>query len=102
MANDACEFCGELLSRLEPQYRVTIDIRPTTGYVAGDEDPGDRDHLLELHEMLEGVDDEVLSDPVEQGPCRHEMLLCHDCCRRFQQQPMPRDAALQLLEFSDN
>lgn len=93
----ACDLCGRELSRLERQYVAIIDIRPTVGIAAADEDPGDRDHLLELHELLEAAQDYT----VEDDPQPLELLLCHDCCRRFREEPLPRESALQL-DFSEN
>jgi hypothetical protein len=88
---------------MEPLYIATIEIRPTTAIIESDEDPGDRDHLTELDEMLETVDLDVLAE-MEDESHKSELLLCHDCCRRFRdqpEQPMPRDLAAQL-SFSEN
>jgi hypothetical protein len=104
MAETCCELCGRTLQRMEPLYIATIEIRPTTAIIESDEDPGDRDHLNEIDEMLETVDLDVLA---EMGDDTHksELLLCHDCCRRFRDQPeqqvVPRDLAAQL-SFSEN
>ena len=103
MAETCCELCGRILERMEPLYIATIEIRPTTAMIESDEDPGDRDHLMELEEMLETVDLDVLAE-MEDESYRSELLLCHDCCRRFRdqpEQPVHRDFAAQL-SFSEN
>ena len=47
-----CDRCGRALDRMDRQYVATIEIRPTVGPAETEEAPCDRDHLLELHEML--------------------------------------------------
>jgi hypothetical protein len=103
MAETCCELCGRELARMEPLYIATIEIRPTTSIIETGEDAGDRDHLTELDEMLETVDLDVLAD-LDDGSHKSELLLCHDCCRRFRdqpEQPAHRDLAAQL-SFSAN
>ena len=100
MVQSKCDRCGCSLDRLDRQYVATIDIRPTVGPAETDEDPGDRDHLLEIHEMLEAAEGNGNSEAVEEFEPR-EFLLCHECCSRFQDDPLPHDAALHL-GFSQN
>ena len=89
MAEATCDLCGRALGRMEPQYIATIDIRPTIGLVQNDEDLGDRDHLLEIHEMLEGAEEAELREPADDST-QNEFLMCHECCRRFAEDPLPR------------
>ena len=93
-----CDLCGQELDRLQQQYVATIDIRPTTGATGTDEESADRDHLLEMHEMLESACEEDFA--VEDFEPQ-EFLLCHECCRRFQEDPLPRETALHV-GFSKN
>ena len=97
MIESACDRCGRPLQRMDRQYLATMEIRPVVGAAHSDEDPGDRDHLLELHEMLEAGAD--VDAPDEQHV--REFLLCHDCCQRVQEDPMTQDAALHV-GFSQN
>ena len=99
MVQPACEMCGKELGRLERQYIAAIDIRPTTGAAEADEEAGDRDHLLEIHEMLEAVESHEDDEANAFEP--QEFLLCHDCCCRFQNEPLPRETVLQV-GFSEN
>ena len=93
----ACDRCGRPLDRMNRQYLATIELRPVVGALDTDEDAGDRDHLMELHEMLEAsVDNDELDEPRVQ-----EFLLCHDCCRRLHDDPMSHDAPMHL-GFSQN
>jgi hypothetical protein len=100
MAEAACDMCGRTIGRIEPHYLATIDIRPTSGLTETDEEAGDRDHLLELHEMLERLDEDALAEPDEE-PLQTEFLLCDECCRRFREDPLPREFAVPL-DFSAN
>ena len=59
MVDSACDRCGRSMDRLDRQYLATIDVRPIVSAANTEEDPGDRDHLLELHEMLESGADET-------------------------------------------
>lgn len=100
MAETACDLCGRTMHWTEPCYVATIDIRPTTGLLENDEDPGDRDHLLELHESLEALEADVSDLEDLAGPAQ-EMTLCQDCCRRFREHPLSHDVTTHL-EFSEN
>ena len=97
MAHSACDFCGTEIGRFEQQYLAVVDIRPTVGVTDTDEDPADRDHLQELDEMLETAHE----GDAEEAASSTEFLLCHDCCRRFRENPVPREAAVHF-DFSAN
>ena len=81
---------------MDRQYLATIELRPVVGAAESDEDPGDRDHLLELHEMLEANEGDALDEPHVQ-----DFLLCHDCCQRLREDPLTPEAAVHL-GFSQN
>lgn len=77
----------EIMAALEPSYDAT--------------DAGDRDHLLEIHEILERGDDaesELIGDEIFQAR-RYD--LCPECHKKFLAAPLGREAAAQL-GFSDN
>ena len=97
MVDSTCDRCGHRLERMDRQYLATIELRPVVGPADSEEDPGDRDHLMELHEMLEaGEDADAAYEPHVQ-----EFLLCQDCCQRLREDPLTPDAALHL-DFSEN
>lgn len=97
MIGSACDRCGCQLERMDRQYLATIELRPMVGLADTDEDPGDRDHLLELHELIEAQADE---DEVDEQHVQ-EFLLCYDCCCRLRDDPLTQDAAMHL-GFSEN
>ena len=98
MVESACDRCGRPLGRMEPQYIATIDLRPTVAVTETDEDPGDRDHLMELHEMLEAAQDDA--EPIEDFQPQ-EFVLCHECCCRLRENPLSHDLAMPF-GFSEN
>ena len=66
-----------------------------------DEEDDDRDHLLEIHEILERLadtDEEVLSDDVYQ---KRRYDLCTECYRKYVQDPIGQGQVRQL-DFSEN
>ena len=86
---------------LEPHYIAKIEVRPTIGMLEDDEEPGDRDHLLELHEMLERLDDNaVLAEP-EDGPHQAEFLLARSAAAASAPTHCRAEFAMPL-EFSAN
>jgi hypothetical protein len=66
-----------------------------------DDAEDDRDHLLEIHEILERLDDDesdLLGDDIYQ---RQRFDLCPECYRKFMKNPIGHQAAAQL-GFSQN
>ena len=99
MVQRTCDLCGRMLERIEQQYIAVIEIRPTIGICEDDDDPSDRDHLLELHEMLESEAEGSCDG--EEEPSQQEFTLCHECCLQFKANPLARDSALHF-DFSEN
>jgi hypothetical protein len=65
------------------------------------EEDDDRDHLLEIHEILEELaesDDEALGDDVYQ---KRRYDLCAACYRKFIQDPVGQGQVRQF-DFSEN
>jgi hypothetical protein len=69
--------------------------------LCGQEEDDDRDHLLEIHEILERLadsDDEALGDDVYQ---KRRYDLCAECHRKYVQDPIGQSQVRQL-DFSEN
>lgn len=102
MIHYTCDRCkNEIDGRDETRYEVQIDIRPVieTQMLNGSSDD-DSDHLLELHELLERLEEEdedcqLLDDDMQQ---RYD--LCPRCYAQFRKNPMGRDSL--VLSFSNN
>jgi hypothetical protein len=71
---------------------------PLDDQVVEDED---RDHLMELHEIIERS--ETAAGPLGgDSVCRRERFdLCQECHRKFTRNPLGKDSAKQL-DFSNN
>lgn len=60
----------------------------------------DSDHLLELHEILERLEDEG-GDQSEPETLHHHFDLCSDCYKIYSRNPVAREMPL-TIEFSEN
>jgi hypothetical protein len=103
MIHYSCDRCGRTIeTQDEIRYVVRIEVdavmEPIDGEVVDDED---RDHLMELHEVLERREDDA--DPmISEGVYRRERFdLCSACHRKFAQNPVGREETKQL-NFSQN
>jgi len=103
MIHYSCDLCGrELDARDDLRYVVKMEVYAAIDPAAtDDEDTSDRDHLEEIQEILERIDD--LDDP-HIGDDVYQQLrfdLCPGCRRRFLANPMGRDVA-KVVGFSQN
>jgi len=83
------------------RYAVTIEVQAVMDPLDVDEAEDDRDHLLEIQEILERLDDaenEMIGDDIYQKR-RHD--LCPDCYRKFIKNPLGRETPAHL-GFSQN
>jgi hypothetical protein len=101
MIHYSCDRCQRPIDiEEELRYVVRIEVQASLGIDAkGDDD--DRDHLLEIHEILERADDQ--SDPLVSDEIyrRQRFDLCSDCYRAFVRDPLGHDHSKQL-DFSQN
>jgi hypothetical protein len=61
----------------------------------------DRDHLMEIEDILERADDEAYEDIGEDIYQRRRYDLCPECYRKFAKNPLGREAKASL-GFSQN
>lgn len=100
MIHYTCDRCkNEIDGREETRYEVQIDIRPVVeAPISNAASDDDSDHLLELHELLERLEEEegeLFDDEVQ-----HRYDLCPRCYEQFRKNPMGRDTL--VLSFSNN
>jgi hypothetical protein len=103
MIHYACDRCGRPIDPSEEiRYVVRLEIEavmePLDGDVIDDED---RDHLMELDDILDNADDlgnALIGDDVYD---RKRYDLCTECHRKFAKDPVGREAVRQL-DFSQN
>ena len=102
MIHYSCDRCKRILDPNEDlRYVVKLEAYAASDDNEPDEMEDDRDHLLEMQEILEGLDDEdsdYLGDDVYQ---KRRYDLCSECYKEFMRNPVARESHAQL-GFSKN
>jgi hypothetical protein len=102
MIHYSCDLCKRPLDPDDDiRYVVRIEVSATFDPTASQEADDDRDHLLEIQEILERLDDaedEQIGDEVCQ---QLRFDLCPECRRRFLKNPLGREMKKQF-DFSQN
>lgn len=103
MIHFSCDRCGRPIdSQDELRYVVRLEIEAVMEPLEGDAlDDHDRDHLMELHEILERADDAANPLIGEGVYLRKRFDLCCDCHRKFVKNPMGKEVVKQH-DFSQN
>jgi hypothetical protein len=102
MMHYTCDACKRAISSQEPRYAVRIEVAASFDPLEDDEPEADRDHLLEVHELLERLESADDDDEAEvESFVARNFDLCPECARRFQRNPLGREPAKQF-EFSQN
>ena len=101
MIHYSCDRCKRVIDPVgDVRYVVRLEIQAVME--DGDVDlDDDRDHLLEIQEILERMDDlesDLIGDDVYQ---KRRFDLCPECHRKFTKNPIGREASNQL-DFSKN
>ena len=103
MIHYSCDRCKRVLDPIEDlRYVVKVETQAVMDPVGMDEGDDDRDHLLEVHEILESsvdIDSELVGDDVYQ---RSRYDLCPQCYRKFVKNPLGQETAAAQLNFSQN
>lgn len=102
MIHHSCDRCKRMIDPDDQlRYIVKIEACAAMEPVEMDEPDDDRDHLLEVQEILERLDDEAtdaISDDVYQ---KRRYDLCAKCYQQFRRNPLGREVPAQL-GFSSN
>jgi len=89
MIHYSCDRCKRIIDpEDELRYVVKLEIQAAMEPLEADDLEDDRDHLLEVQEILERLDDvdsEAISDELYQ---RYRYDLCSDCYREFIKNPV--------------
>jgi hypothetical protein len=104
MIRYSCDWCKrELDSQDDLRYVVKMEIFAAIDPAATDDDEDDRDHLEEIQDILERMEDST-SDQI--GDDVYQQLrfdLCPECRRKFLKNPLGRKAvAAKAFKFSTN
>ena len=101
MIHYSCDLCKcELDPTHDVSYVVRMEVYPAPGPATGATD-NDRDHLEDIHEVLERFEEFEADGALPETDTYHTRRfdLCSDCCRRFLKEPLGRRAAPQF-DFS--
>jgi len=102
MIHHSCDCCGK---RIDPEqqlrYVLRMEVYAALDPLDVDGDPDDRDHLEDLQEILEGLDDPMSEESGDDIYRQLRFDLCPDCARRFVKDPLRREP-LKLFGFSAN
>jgi hypothetical protein len=101
MIHFSCDRCKRVLGSDELRYVVRLEVQAMVDPVDGEESDDERDHLLELHEILERLDEEDVDYTGEDVYQRHRYDLCPDCHHKFMSNPVGHEAPAHL-GFSQN
>jgi len=97
MIHFSCDRCERRIhSEDEFRYTVRIETRAALDVANDGEDEADRDHLMDLHDLIESCDTE---DDESFHQLRYD--LCPECYSKFMQNPVGIDASRQF-NFSKN
>ncbi len=93
MIRYCCDLCHRTLQEHEQRYVVRMEVYPGSEEIHPEHLEEDRDHLAELNELLEGID-EQLDEPPDCHQFRYD--LCARCYRRFVRNPLGREASVSF------
>lgn len=101
MIHYSCDRCKRAIRPDEElRYSVSIEIQVTLDSSEFETDD-ERDHLNELHEILERLDDADRLEISESTYQRRRFDLCATCHREYVKNPLAVDSLTQL-GFSEN
>lgn len=101
MIHYSCDRCKRSLEADELRYLIRIEAQAIIESHEADELDDERDHLLEIHEILERMneDETEFTDASLYQKRRHD--LCPECFRKYMKNPVGGDVPVQL-GFSKN
>ncbi len=102
MIHYSCDRCRRVIDpEVDLHYVVMLEAQAAMEPLEVDDFEDDRDHLMEIEDILERLEDadsDAISSELYQ---RRRFDLCADCFRQFMQNPMGRDTRVNL-GFSQN
>ena len=101
MIHYSCDRCGRSLENDDLRYVVRLEVYAAMEPVDVEDDETDRDHLLEINDALERLDEDDLEAAGDDIYKKMRFDLCPDCQQRLLRNPVGRDTVSQL-DFSPN
>ena len=100
MIHFSCDRCHRTIDpQTDVRYIVRIEIQASVD--SADVEMDDRDHLLEIEDILERLEDAECEDISEDVYQRRKFDLCTGCYREYKNNPLAMDAQV-LFDFSEN
>ena len=101
MIHHSCDRCRRVIdTELELRYTVRVEVSAAIDGVENGIDD-DRDELLEIHEILERMEDIECEDICDDVYQKLRFDLCSDCYKKFIASPVGREPVEQF-GFSKN
>jgi len=101
MIHYSCDCCQRVLDSEDLRYVVKMEVYAAMDPNASDDVDDDRDHLLEIQEILQrsadAADPQISDDVYEQK----RFDLCPECRKKFLKNPLGRPHSKQF-DFSKN
>jgi len=102
MIRYACDLCGrELDPQHDLRYVVKVEVYAAFDPSSVEEDEGDCDHLEEIQNILERLDDATSAQISDDVYRQMRFDLCPECRRKFMKNPLGRETA-KAFGFSSN
>jgi len=105
MIRYSCDVCKRELDRdSDPRYVAKIEVYAAFDPMAADEDSDDREHLQEIQDILERLENDPQFDDEQVGDDLYQELrfdLCAECRKKFLKNPLGREK-LRAFGFSEN
>ena len=103
MIRYSCDLCGRNLdAQNDLRYVVRMEVYAAFDPVASDGEEDDRDHLQEVQDILERIED-TQSDQIGEDVYQQMRFdLCPECRKKFLQNPLGRETAAKAFGFSSN
>ena len=98
MIHFTCDLCKQEIDSDDLRYVVKLEIFAAMDPAECEDSDDDRDHLLEVQDLLEGLNDDQVGDDLYK---QTQYDLCPHCARQYRRDPLGRDLSKQL-QFSAN
>ncbi len=103
MIRYVCDVCKrELDPEDDLRYVVKMEIYAAFDPIQARDDEDDRDHLQEIQDILERMEDAQCEQIGEDVYQQLRFDLCPECRKRLAKNPLGREATAKAFDFSEN
>ncbi|MGE0605888.1 MAG: hypothetical protein AB7O62_02090 [Pirellulales bacterium] len=101
MVHYTCDRCKREIDSDELRYTVKLEMSAAFDPLAADEQDDDRDHLREIQNILEQLDNSQEEEVCDEIHQEMKFDLCVECSRKVRKNPLGA-APAKKFEFSSN